>query len=94
MTLDEAPHPDFWRTPLSDIERRLGAGADGLTAAEAADRRLRYGPNTLEERRKASLPLEFLRRFRNPLVLILLAAAAISALTGDAASFVIIRRSC
>jgi Mg2+-importing ATPase len=37
-----------------------------------------------------SLPLKFLSRFRNPLVIILLAAAVISALTGDLTSCIII----
>jgi magnesium-transporting ATPase (P-type) len=57
----------------------LGAGRIGLSSTKAAARRLRYGPNTLEERRRLSLPLKFLSRFRNPLVIILLAAAVISA---------------
>ncbi len=60
------------------------------TPLRFAARPLRYGPNTLEERRRLSLSLKFLSRFRNPLVLILLAAAAISALTGDLASFIIL----
>jgi Mg2+-importing ATPase len=34
--------------------------------------------------------LQFLRRFRNPLIVILLIASALSAATGDVASFVII----
>jgi P-type Mg2+ transporter len=72
------------------LERQLGAGRNGLSSAEAVARRLRYGPNTLEERRRLSLPLKFLSRFRNPLVIILLAAAVISALTGDLSSLVII----
>jgi Mg2+-importing ATPase len=90
MTTDSGPQSNFWQTGLSDLERQLGAGRDGLSSAEAAARQLRYGPNTLEERRRVSLPLRFLSRFRNPLVLILLAAAAISALTGDLSSFIII----
>jgi hypothetical protein len=65
-------------------------GRNGLSSAEAAERRLRWGPNSLEERRRLPLPLKFLSRFRNPLVIILLVAAVISALTGDLASFVII----
>ena len=69
---------------------RISAAEDGLSSAEAAARRLRYGPNTLEERRRLSLPLKFLGRFRNPLVIILLVAAVISALTGDFTAFVII----
>src|SRR5271166_5244593 len=90
MTSDSGPERKFWQIPLADLERQLGTSPNGLSSAEAAARRLRYGPNTLEERRRLSLPLKFLSRFRNPLVIILLVAAAISALTGDLASFIII----
>ena len=90
MTSDSGPERKFWQIALADLERQLGAGRDGLSSAEAATRRLRYGPNILEERQRLSLPLKFLSRFHNPLVIILLVAAAISALTGDLASFIII----
>jgi Mg2+-importing ATPase len=90
MISDSGPGGKFWQITLADLERQLGAGPAGLSSAEAAARRLRYGPNTLEGRRRLSLPLKFLSRFRNPLVIILLAAAGISALTGDLTSFVII----
>ena len=90
MTSDSGPEREFWQIALADLERQLGAGRNGLTSAEAGARRLRYGPNTLEERRRLSLPLKFLSRFRNPLVIILLAAAVISALTGDLTSCIII----
>jgi len=90
MTSDSGPERKFWQIALADLERQLGAGRNGISSAEAAARRLRNGPNTLEERRRLSLPLKFLSRFRNPLVIILLAAAVISALTGDLTSFIII----
>src|SRR5690349_13555447 len=90
MASDRGSEPKFWQIALADLERQLQAGGNGLSTAEAAARRLRYGPNTLEGRRTISLPLKFLSRFRNPLVIILLAAAGISALTGDLTSFVII----
>src|SRR6202047_389549 len=90
MTPDSPPQRRFWQVSLADLENQLAAGKDGLSSVEAAARRLRYGPNTLEERRRLSLPLKFLGRFRNPLVIILLAAAVISALTGDLTSFIII----
>ena len=90
MTSDSAPERKFWQVALADLEQQLATGRNGLTSAEAATRRLRYGPNTLEARRRLSLPLKFLCRFRNPLVIILLVAAAISALTGDLTSFIII----
>src|SRR5580693_1084678 len=90
MTSDSGAERKFWQVALADLEQQLGAGRNGLSSAEATARRLRYGPNTLEERRRLSLPLKFLSRFRNPLVIILLAAAVISALTGDLTSCIII----
>ena len=90
MTSDSGPERKFWQIAVADLERQLDARRNGLSSAEAAARRLRYGPNTLEERRRLSLPLKFLSRFRNPLVIILLAAAVISALTGDLTSCIII----
>ena len=90
MASDSVPERKFWQLGITDLEKRLGTGRDGLSSAEAASRRVRYGLNSLEERRHLSLPLEFLGRFRNPLVLILLVAAGISALTGDLTSFIII----
>jgi Mg2+-importing ATPase len=71
----------------------LGAtppGSAGLSQSQAEQALARCGPNTLDERIKRSPALEFLSRFRNPLVLILLVASAISVATGDVANFVII----
>ena len=90
MQSNSGPEQKFWQISLADLERQLHTSRDGLSTAEAAARRARYGSNTLEERRRLSLPLKFLSRFRNPLVLILLVAGAIAALTGDLASFTII----
>jgi len=43
MTSDSGPEPKFWQIALADLERQLGAGRNGLSSAEAAARRLRYG---------------------------------------------------
>jgi Mg2+-importing ATPase len=94
MASDSGSERKFWQITLVELEKQLAAGRDGLTSAEVASRRVRYGPNSLEERRRLSLPLEYLGRFRNPLVLILLVAAGISALTGDLTSFIIICARC
>jgi P-type Mg2+ transporter len=88
--MNRASGGTFWQIPLAELERQLCIGSDGLSSAEAAARLLRYGANTLNVRRRYSLLLKILSRFRNPLVLILLFAAAISALTGDVGSLVII----
>lgn len=80
----------FWRLPMAELQARLGTGPEGLDAAEAQERLRIHGPNRLRaERRRAAL-WQFLAKFRNPLVLILLAASGVSALMGDAPSFVII----
>ncbi len=55
----------------------------GLSSAEAAARINQYGPNQLKPARQRAVVLQFLAHFRNPLVLVLLAASGISALTGD-----------
>ena len=60
MTSESGPERKFWQIALADLERQLAAGPNGLSSAEAAARRIRYGPNTLEERRRLSLPLVLL----------------------------------
>ncbi len=66
------------------------ASAVGLSSAEAAERLHHHGPNLIAASRRRSLALEFLSCFRNPLVLLLLAASAVSLFTGDATSFYVI----
>ena len=58
----------------------MAEAAQGLSSAEAAARLVQYGPNQLKPRRQAVL-WQFLARFRNTLVLILLMASILSAAT-------------
>jgi Mg2+-importing ATPase len=76
--------------PLPDLLRRLGASDGGLSATEAAARLAALGPNEVATTQRKRLLGDLAERFGNPLVLILLFAAAISAFTGDVASFAII----
>ncbi|CAN7178260.1 cation-translocating P-type ATPase [Neorhizobium sp. LjRoot104] len=62
----------------------------GLSAAEAAERLARFGPNRLPEPRTPSLLLVFLAQFRSPLIYILLIAAAVSLLFSEAEDAVFI----
>ena len=80
----------WWLQPLSGIEARLTATAGGLTKQEAGARLARYGPNLFRDSAHQSVWLQFAARFKNPLVIILLVASAISAFTGEVANFVII----
>lgn len=62
----------------------------GLSQAQAQEVPARLGSNSFEARKKQWMALQLLARFRNPLVLVLLTASAISAATGDVANFLII----
>ncbi len=68
----------------------MTASIQGLSQQEARARLVQYGPNSVAAVSHAPLWLQFLLRFRNPLVILLLFASLLSALTGDVASFVII----
>jgi Mg2+-importing ATPase len=88
---DASPNSEaWWLGPLAVRLAELEASTAGLSEREARLRSTRFGPNELQETRRIPLPLQFLVRFRNPLVLVLLAASAVAAITGETASFVII----
>ncbi|MDO4315758.1 MAG: cation-translocating P-type ATPase [Oscillospiraceae bacterium] len=80
----------IWEKAMEDLLRGLDSGPDGLSAGEAAERLARYGLNELREGRQKSVPRIFLEQFADFLVLILIAAAAVSAALGDAESAVVI----
>ena len=80
----------FWQLPVTVLLEQVAASPDGLSSVEAAARLIKFGPNLIHGERKRALVLQFLTKFRNPLVIILLIASALSAATGDATSFFII----
>src|SRR5580693_10553633 len=80
----------FWKQPAAALLAELGTPDDGLTSREAALRLLRYGSNDAAAPKRSPAWLRFIRLLANPLVIILLVASALSAATGDVASFVII----
>ncbi len=76
--------------PLPDLLQRLRSADTGLSAADAAALLATVGPNRIDTAKPKRLVVAFIERLGNPLVLILLFAATVSALTGDVASFVVI----
>lgn len=80
----------FWKQPAAALLAELAATDSGLTSQEAALRLLRHGRNDVTAPKRAPPWLRFTGRLANPLVIILLLASALSAATGDVASFVII----
>jgi magnesium-transporting ATPase (P-type) len=80
----------FWLESPDTLEARLDSGPAGLSGDEAKRRLALHGPNLLVTSRQRSALADFLRRFLNPLVLLLLVAGAIAAATGDVKSFAVI----
>ncbi len=81
---------DLATVPLPDLFQRLHSTDAGLNASDAASILKTVGPNRVDTAHHKGLLAAFIERFSNPLVLILLFAAAVSAFTGDVPSFVII----
>jgi len=78
-----------WSQELPFLLKDLNSTPAGLSMDEAQRRLLIYGPNKLNISRKNTL-FEFLSRFSNPLVLVLLSASALSAFLGEPLNFLII----
>ncbi|MGD1037734.1 MAG: magnesium-translocating P-type ATPase [Roseiarcus sp.] len=81
---------DLAAVPFPDLLQRLHSTEAGLSASAAAAILEAVGPNRIETAPRKSVLADFIGRFRNPLVLILLFAAVVSGFTGDIPSFVII----
>jgi Mg2+-importing ATPase len=81
---------EIWNRPIFAILESLGTTAAGLSRAEVETRRQQCGFNQPLAHRRRPLWLQFLARFLNPLVLILLFASGLSAATGNVTSFVIV----
>ncbi len=85
---DLATH--WWCESDSALLARLQSSPNGLSEAQARRRLERDGPNVIHSNGRRALLLQFFARFKNPLILVLLAASVISAATGDVTSFAVI----
>jgi len=65
-----------------DVMKNLDSSPDGLTSQQAQERLEKYGPNKLKEGEKPTLLQRFLAQLKDPMLIILMIAAAVSALTG------------
>ncbi len=79
--LKEDETVDYYRQPPSDTLHALDSTPDGLTPEQAAARLARDGRNVLTEPPKPSLVKRLFQQLADPMILVLLAAALISAIT-------------
>ena len=66
---------------VEQVIEAYGSDPRGLTSQEAACRLEKYGKNKLKEAKKESLFHRFLNQLKDPMILILLVAAGVSAVT-------------
>lgn len=85
--LKDQPHEDLpsWHAmePREALERMESRPSEGLSRAEAAERRTRFGPNALPEKKRSSLLAIFLHQFKSPLIYLLFLAAGIAFFLGE-----------
>jgi len=83
---------DTWhaKTPAQTAQALGADAAAGLSSAEATSRLEKYGPNRLAAKKGKSLFVRIVEQFQDFLIYILLAAALISILLGEASDAIII----
>jgi P-type Mg2+ transporter len=80
----------FWRQPPDVLLAELDTRLTGLTGTEAAERLRIHGLNLFEAVHREAFLVKLGKRVLNPLVALLIAAAAVSGISGDFGSFFII----
>ena len=80
----------FSHTDIHSVLEELNTSKKGLTDAEAYARLRKNGLNVISDKKERGIVLEFLSHFNDPLIIILLVAAGVSASFGEVKNFVII----
>src|SRR5688572_29064131 len=80
----------WFQMTAEETLRELDTGPAGLTATEAAARLQRFGPNTLREAKGISAWQLFFAQFKNFLILLLIAATALSLALGHTLDAIVI----
>lgn len=70
---------EFYAQEKSEVLKKLNATKDGLTTKQVEKRLVEYGVNKLDDGKKKSLIQRFLEQFKDLMIIVLLAAAVISA---------------
>ena len=81
---------DWFEQPEAEVLAGLDSGRQGIDSGEAQQRLKEYGENVLEEAGRLQWWQVFLEQFKDLLVIILIGAAAVSMLTGDPESAMVI----
>ena len=83
---DKSPY----QQPLNDLYAVYHSSREGLSTAQANQNREQFGKNQLAQKKKKPVWMIFLEQFKDFLVIILIIAAIISAITGELESTIVI----
>lgn len=72
---------NYYLQEKQSVLQALRSGESGLEASEAEKRLHKYGKNRLEEGKRSGLFSRFMKQLADPMILVLLAAAALSGIT-------------
>jgi len=73
----------YWSLPAGEALKQFHSDINGLTTQDAALRLKENGENSIKKQKKTSQLILFLNQFKNPIVIILIIATLISAVTGE-----------
>ena len=80
-----------WHQLGSDeVLEKTGSSLEGLSEPAVEERKQQYGPNQLQEAKKRSPLILFLQQFKDFMILVLIASAIISGLTGELGDAIVI----
>ena len=79
-----------WFTkPTGEVLKELDTNRErGLSSKQAEERLSKYGPNALEGAKKESLAMRFLGQLKDPMIIVLLAAAVLSLISSGGADWI------
>lgn len=80
----------YYNQSIKEILQQFNASLEGLSSLEARKRLKEYGLNELQEKKKIPPWMLFLNQFKDFMIIILIAAAVLSGIVGDATDTIII----
>ena len=80
----------YWSMSAEDVMKNLNSMPAGLTSKEVALRLKKHGENVIKKKKQDTQLILFLNQFRNPIIIILIVATAISGVTGELTDALII----
>jgi P-type Ca2+ transporter type 2C len=75
---------------IEEVVQELGSSLQGISVANAQKLLLEHGPNELTEKKRKTLFMMFLDQFKDFMILVLIAAAIIAGVIGDASDTIAI----